>query len=164
MQIKTLTLLFCSLMIAGLCLALPTDSKQVLHINADTTTYNFKTGDKIFVGNVKVDQGTTHIRADKLITKNNQQHVISEVIATSDLGLAHYWTITKNGQPETHAYAKVIKFYPLQSNVTLEKSAKVLQGENSFQGELIHYNSNDQTVTVPRSTTAQAVIVYNPES
>lgn len=151
------------LLFSSHCLALPSDNRQVLHIYADSTNYNFKTGEKIFIGNVKVDQGSTHIQADKLITHNNPQHAINEVIATSNTGLAHYWTLTKSGQPEAHAYAKVIKFYPIQSNVTLEKSARVIQGENSFQGELIHYNSNDQTITVPRSSQAQAVIVYNPD-
>lgn len=144
-------------------LALPSDSKQRIYIYADTSYYNYKTGKNIFEGNVRVDQGTTHITADKLVTQTNQKHRLKEAVAYGKNDLAHYWTISKQSQPEIHAYAKVIKFYPIQANVTLESAARVIQGKNSFQGELIHYNSNDQTITVPRSTGARAVIIYNPD-
>jgi hypothetical protein len=33
----------------------------------------------------------------------------------------------------------------------------------SFRGELIHYNSNDQTITLPESANGQAMLVYNPD-
>lgn len=145
-------------------LALPSDSRQALHIKADSSIYNYKTGYNLFEGNVVIDQGTTHITADKLITKSDLKHKISEAIAYGDQQLAHYWTLSKQSEPEIHAYARVIKFYPSQSNVTLEKQVKVTQGENSFNGELIHYNSNDQTITVPASNKGRSVIVYNPES
>lgn len=160
--------LFClsvlTLLISPHGLALPSDSRQALHIKADSSVYNYKTGFNIFEGNVIIDQGSTHITADRLITKSDIKHKISEAIAYGDQQLAHYWTLSKESEPEIHAYARVIKFYPIQSNVTLEKQVKVTQGENSFNGELIHYNSNDQTITVPASNKGRSVIVYNPES
>ena len=143
--------------------ALPSDSLEKVYIKADASIYNYKTGYNIFEGNVKVDQGTTHITAQKLITKSNAKHKISEAIAYGNDGLAHYWTLTKQAEPEIHAYAKVIKFYPGESNVTLEKQVKITQGENSFHGELIHYNSIDQTIIVPASKEGRSVIVYNPD-
>lgn len=143
--------------------ALQEDSKEKIYIVADSTIYNYKTGVNIFIGNVKVDQGTTHIRADKLITKNNTQHKIHEAIAYGLKDLAHYWTLPKLGDPETHARAKVIKFYPIESNVTLEQNVVVVQGKNSFQGELILYNRGDQTITVPASKNGRAVLIYNPD-
>jgi lipopolysaccharide export system protein LptA len=157
-------LVLLSTLIASSSLALPSDSRQALHIKADSSIYNYNTGFNIFEGNVIIDQGTTHITADKLVTKSDLKHKISEAIAYGDQQLAHYWTLSKQSEPEIHAYAKVIKFYPAQSNVTLEKQVKVRQGENSFNGELIHYNSNDQTITVPASNKGRSVIVYNPEN
>ncbi len=143
--------------------ALESDSKEKLHIFAESGTYNYKTGVNVYEGNIKIDQGTTHLTADRLITKSNAQHKIQEAIAYGLQTLAHYWTLPKIGDPEVHAHAKIIKFYPLESNVTLEQDVHVTQGENSFQGELIHYNSNEQTITVPASKNGRAVIVYNPE-
>lgn len=143
--------------------ALPDDVKEKVHIVGDTWTYNYKTGTSQFDGNVKVDQGTTHVTADRLITKSNSKHEIQEAIAYGLQDLAHYWTIPKIGDLEIHAKAKIIKFYPITSNVTLEQDVIVTQGENSFQGQLIHYNMNDQTIAVPASKNGRAVLVYNPD-
>jgi lipopolysaccharide export system protein LptA len=63
-----------------LSLALQTDKHEKVFIAADSTTYNYKTGVNIFEGHVKIDQGTTHITADKLITKTNEQHKIKEAL------------------------------------------------------------------------------------
>ncbi|MBX3709205.1 MAG: lipopolysaccharide transport periplasmic protein LptA [Gammaproteobacteria bacterium] len=143
--------------------ALDSDSLEKLNIVADSGTYNFKTGIDVYEGHVKIDQGTTHIAADKLITKKNNQHKIQEATAYGIQELAHFWTLPKQGEPEIHAQAKIIKFYPIESNVSLEHDVHVTQGKNSFQGELVHYNSHDQTIIVPSSTNGRAIIVYNPD-
>ena len=111
-----------------------------------------------------IDQGTTHLTADRVTTKNNEQHKIKETIAYGINQPAHYWTLSKTGDPEIHAYAGIIKYYPIESNVTLEKKVSLRNGENSFQGELIHYNSSDQTITVPELTDSRAVILYKPDN
>lgn len=144
--------------------ALPEDTKEKVQIAGDKWTYNYKTGTSQFDGNVKVDQGTTHVTADRLITKSNNKHEIQEAIAYGLNDLAHYWTIPKIGDLEIHAKAKIIKFYPSTSNVTLEQDVLVTQGENSFQGQLIHYNMNDQTIAVPASKNGRAVLIYNPDA
>jgi lipopolysaccharide export system protein LptA len=143
--------------------ALQQDSKEKIYIVSDSTIYDSKTGFTIFQGHVKVDQGTTHIIADRLTTKTNPQHIVQEVIAYGGQELAHYSTLPKIGDPEIHANAKIIKFYPIDSSLTLEKNVIVTQGENSFHGELILYNRNDQTIIVPASSQGQAVLVYDPD-
>lgn len=143
--------------------ALEEDNKEKVYIVADSTLYNYKTGVNTFEGNVKVDQGTTHITADRLITKNNKQHKIREAIAYGIKTQAHYWTLPKVGDPEIHAHADIIKFYPQESNAVLEKNVVVTQGENIFQGQLILYNRNEQTITVPASNQGRSVLVYNPD-
>lgn len=142
--------------------ALKTDNADVVHIVADSSVYNYKTGENIFEGNVKIDQGTTHIVADKVVTKDNKQHKIKEAIAYGVTQLAHYWTLPKLNEPEIHAKAKIIKFYPIETNVVLEKNVILTQGENSFHGELIFYNKNNQTIVVPSAKNSRAVLVYDP--
>jgi lipopolysaccharide export system protein LptA len=144
--------------------ALRSDSSEKLYIVSDSSVYNYKTGTKIFEGHVKMDQGTTHLIADKVVTKNNAQHKIAEAIAYGYGGQkAHYWTTPNQDDPAVYADAKIIKFYPIDSNVVLEQNVIVKQGENSFQGELILYNMNNQTITVPASQSGRAVLVYNPD-
>ncbi|VVC76123.1 Lipopolysaccharide export system protein LptA [Aquicella siphonis] len=160
---STLFVMLVLLIVPALTFALDSDSQAKLHIVADSGTYNFKTGVDVYEGHVKIDQGTTHITADKLITKKNSRHKIEEATAYGMQTLAHFWTLPKLGEPEIHARAKIIKFYPLETNVSLEHDVRVIQGENSFQGEVIHYNSNEQTITLPASLNGRAVLVYNPE-
>jgi lipopolysaccharide export system protein LptA len=143
--------------------ALPEDHLQKVHIVADSGIYNYKTGINIYEGHVKIDQGSTHVTADRLITKNNKQHAIQEAIAYGIHTLAHYWTKPNVIDPEMHARAKIIKFYPIESNVALEHEAFASQGKNTFQGELIHYNSLEQIITVPATESGHAILVYNPD-
>ncbi len=151
------------LILPTLAHALPEDRLQRIHITSDSSKYNYKTGTNEFIGNVKADQGSTHLTADRLVTKSNAQHKIQEIIAYGINQRAHYWTKPKITDPEMHAKANIIKYYPQQSNISLEQVAEVKQGENSFQGELIHYNSIDQTITVPKLDKSHALIIYNPD-
>lgn len=159
-----LILIFSLLSYLSVAHALESDREEKVHIVADSGIYNYKTGVNIYEGHVKIDQGTTHVTADKLITKNNAQHKIQEAIAYGLQGKAHYWTLPNPDEKVIHAWAKIIKFYPIESNATLEKEVFVIQGENHFQGELINYNSKEQTISVPASQKGRAVLVYNPEN
>ena len=145
------------------CYALPTDSKAPIHISSDSWAYNYKTGANEYIGHVIVNQGSIHLTADRLTTKSDSNRKIQEAIAYGIKQPAHYWTLAKIGDAEMHAYANIIKFYPIQTNVTLEQHVTLKKGKNSFQGQLIHYNNNDQTITVPELSESRAVLVYNPD-
>lgn len=143
--------------------ALPTDSEQTLHVVADSSLVDYKKGTSTYEGNVKVTQGTSKVIADRLITNNNANHKIEEAIAYGIKELAEYITITKVGDPEFHAKAKIIKFYPAKSLVILEGDVDVIQGENNFHGPLIIYNIKDQIVTAPASKSGRATLVIEPD-
>lgn len=143
--------------------ALKEDRKEMLHIAASSFIGNVKTGIKIYEGDVRIDQGTTHIRADRLVTKYNKDNKMEEAIAYGYQVPAHFWTIPKIGDPELHAHARIIKFYPIDFNITLEQDVQIIQGENSFKGELVHYNNNDETILVPKTKNSRAVFIYNPD-
>lgn len=159
--------LFCFLLQAAsnACFALKSDSQKKIRIIGDYALLNYKTGINTFEGHVQVDQGTTHVSADRIQTVNNTHHEIKEVTAFGLQKLAHYWTLPNLGEHEIHAHAKIIKFFPQNSNARLEQDAIVVQGNNSFRGETILYDMNEQTVTVPPSKNGnKAVIIYDPDS
>jgi lipopolysaccharide export system protein LptA len=147
---------------ASVCMALPDDSEKSMHIVADSTLFNYKSGLNTYEGNVKVLQGETHLTADRVTTQNNEHHKITEAIAYGINQLAHYWTITQKGDPLFHADAKIIKFYPLTSLVVLQGDVVVTQGNNSFKGPEIIYNIKDQTVTSPANKKGRATIIIDP--
>jgi len=163
-KIKSSSLLLVTLIFSPLCLfALATDHKALMHIIAESSQYNYKMGETWFEGKVKVDQGTTHLTADRLITKRNAQNKIQEAIAFGLQEPAHYWTYPKNGEKILHAHAKLMKLYPLESRIVLEGDVLVTQGENRFQGQIIVYNIKLQTITVPPTKNSRATFVIETD-
>ncbi len=160
---RVLSLATITTLLPVVCFALPTDSSQPVHIASDAATYNYKTGVDVYEGHVRVDQGTTHIRADRLETKKNNEHQIVEAVAYGGKSVAHFWTLPQEKESEIHAYAVKIRFYPVLANAVLEQKVHVTQGLNSFSGEIVQYNNAEQTITVPASKNGHADIVYNPE-
>ena len=154
---------FIFLLLSTALFASQNSSDKKINIVADSQEFNYRTGVNIYEGNVKIDQGTTHLSADRVTTKNNQQHKILEAIAYGTKQLAKYTTIPKPGDPVLEAQAKIIKFYPPSETIVLEGDVIVTQGENSFHGPTIIYNMKDQTVTAPASKTGRATIIIDPD-
>ncbi len=143
--------------------SLKLERHEKLQIHADSSLLNYKNGINIYEGNVILNQGTMHLSADRLITKSNQSHQMQETIAYGLTSLAHYWTAPSQKDKELHARAKIIKFYPIEANVILQQEAILKQGENSFEGELIIYNRQSETINVPALNQSRAVLIYHPE-
>lgn len=144
---------------SSLAIALATDTEQSLHIVADTYLFDYKTGIHTYEGNVKVDQGSSHLTADRAVTKSNSQNKMEEAIAYGVKHLAEYSTIPKEGDQLFRAKAKVIKYYPSKAEIVLEGDVIVTQGKNSFNGPVIIYNIKDQTVAAPASKSGRGTIV-----
>ncbi len=143
--------------------ALQADSKEIIHILADSSLVDYKSGINVYEGNVKVDQGTTYLTAERVVTKNNAKHKIEEAIAYGSKRLAEYTTIPKEGDKLLRAQAKVIKFYPQKTTLILEGDVKVTQGENSFNGAVIIYNTKDQIISAPASKGGRSKIIIDPK-
>jgi lipopolysaccharide export system protein LptA len=142
--------------------ALPEDNTQSMHITADSTLFNYKSGFNVYEGNVSVTQGETRLTADKLTTQSNDKHKIEVAIAYGLHNPAHYWTIPKIGDAPFHARAQTIKFFPQKSNVILDGNALVTQGNNSFHGAEIIYNIKDQIVSSPATKKGRSTIIIEP--
>lgn len=146
------------------CLPATELPQQPIQISADSTFFNYKSGQNTYEGSVKLIQGTAILIADKVTTKNNAQHKLQEAIALGTTHLAEYTSITKPTDPPFVAKAKVIKFYPITSTIILEGDVLVKQGENTFQGPIIIYNTKDQTIAAPASKVGRATIVIESQA
>src|SRR5206468_4107299 len=122
------------------------------------------TGVNIYIGHVKIDQGSSHVLADRVVTKNNKDHKIGVATAYGEKTLAEYTTLPKEGDQPLDAKANVITFYPPTSTAVLTGNVIVTQGENNFKGPIIVYNIKDQVVHVPPSQNGQATIIIDPKS
>jgi lipopolysaccharide export system protein LptA len=144
--------------------ALPNDGEKPMKIVADASLFNYKTGIDTYEGNVKVDQGTTHLIADKLVTEKNEHHKIISAIAYGTHHLAELTTLPSVDAKILHAKSNIIKFYPSTSILVLEDNVMVTQGENSFHGSLIIYNMKEQMVAAPASKNGRATIVIDAKT
>ncbi len=154
--------LFLFLILAYRISALPEDQKALMHIISDSSQYNYRNRETCFEGQVKINQGSAHLEADRVITKRNVQNKIQEALAYGLQQPVHYWTQPKKGEPILHAYAQLMKLYPLESRIVLEGNVHLSQGKNRFQGQIIVYNIKMQTIIVPPTKNSRATFVIEP--
>lgn len=143
--------------------AMPDDRKQIAHLAADSVDLNQATHKGEYRGNVRFDQGTTHLRAERAVTEGNDQNKLTLAIAFgSARDAAHYWEQTATDKPLLHAYAREIRYYPERHLIELLGDARVIQGNDSFQADRIRYDTVQQHVMAQGSGKARTQIIFHP--
>jgi lipopolysaccharide transport protein LptA len=158
-----LTFIFAMLSLsAQAAYALNSDREQVLHASSSSAEINQQTGIAVYLDHVVAIQGTTTLLADKVITKQDKQHQLIEVIAYGNPAV--YKTIPEVGKAELTATALEIHFFPQQHYVQLIQDAIVIQDGNRYAAPLINYNTETQTVNSPTSNQGHTTIVLMPNT
>lgn len=161
--------LFIALLLALICFmkpaqAMPEDKDKQMELSADSADLNQQTHRGEFVGNVQLDQGTTHLRATKAITEGSPQNKLVAAVALGDAqSQAHYWTQTAADKPLLHAYADTIRYYPDKHLIQLIGNARVEQGNNSFVAPQITYDTLKQHVLSSNDGKQRTTIILHPE-
>lgn len=152
------------LSITGLVYSMPDDREKVVELSADYADLSQETHRGEYQGHVTFDQGTTHLRADKAITEGNRQNKLTLAMALGSIkDQAHYWTQTSPQKPLLHAYADKIRYYPEKHLVELIGNAKITQGDNSFSGPKISYDTVKQHVISKGDAKNKTIIIIHPE-
>ena len=142
-----------------------TDNQQPMELRSDRADINQSKGIGTYTGNIEFDQGSTHIRAHKAITKTDKDNKLLEaIIYGNEHSPAHYWSQIEKDKPAVHAYANSIKYYPKTDIIELDGNAHVEQGENIFAAPHIEYNIEKQHVVSSKSDTdnQRTVIIFHP--
>lgn len=134
-----------------------------LSIEAAQSQYDYKTGKAVFLGNVIIKQDGMTLTADKVITQNNSQHQIQHLFAFGEKNLAHYTQLSQNKNSTLEASARIIRYFPINKLIILEKTANVAQDKNHFSGDIIHYNQAEQSITIPPKSKGSASLIYHPK-
>lgn len=144
--------------------ALPDDQDKILTLSADRADLSQTSHRGEFIGNVELDQGTTHLRAAKATTMADNQNTLIEAIAKGNAkAQAHYWSLTAPNKPLLHAYANSIYYYPQKHLIKLIGNAKVSQGKHSFTAPEIIYDTVKQHVVTKASENQRTLITLYPE-
>lgn len=155
--------------IIGLCMicptlasALPQDKEATVYLHAGSASINQTTHTGTYTGHVALDQGTTHLRADTAETKTNEKNQLIFAIAKGNATrLAHVWTRSSTDKPPIHAYADIIRYYPIEHRVELTGHARVTQGENAFKAPHMIYDTLTQHVVTKPQGRERTTIIFN---
>lgn len=146
---------------ASFCL--PDDKEKTAQLSANSADLNQDVHQGIFLGDVQFDQGTTHLRADKVVTKGNQKNqLISAIAYGNKQDPAHYWTQSTLNKPPVHAYALEIYYYPERHFIKLVGNAQVIQGENMITAAHITYDTLKQHVVALNDGQQRTTIMFLP--
>ncbi len=144
--------------------SLPNDNQAVVEVRADSADINQETHKGIFINQVELDQGTTHLRANKATTEGNAKNqLIKATIFGDKIQQAHYWELVAEDKPVVHAYADIIDYFPEKHLIKLTGHARVEQGRNSFSAPIIVYDTLHHHVITEAKPGEKTVIIYHPE-
>ena len=143
--------------------ALPTDRAQVMQLRAGSADINQQSHRGVYTDHVQLDQGSTHITAAMAITEGNTKNeLIKAIIQGNASTQAHYWTLTDTKKPIMHAYADTIYYYPQRHRIELVGHALVKQGDDSFSGPNICYDTQSQHVISKGDSQHQTLLIFHP--
>ncbi len=146
--------------------ALPEDNLAVLEMSAGNAMFDQKKHCGVFTDEVALDQGSTHIRAQRINTETDEKNqLVKALIFGEKKALAHYWTTVSKEKPTFHAYAERIEYHPHDHVIKLIGQARIEQGENSFAAATIDYNTETQTVLTDNSQQKheRTLIIFHSE-
>jgi lipopolysaccharide export system protein LptA len=136
---RHLFFIVCFLMFPLSSFCLPSDKNKPMSIAADQSKVDYKNGITTDIGDVSIDQGTSHASGNKLIVyRDNQGHSIKEITLWGNL--AHYNTLLDVNKPTLYTQAKIIKYFPERQFIILEGSATATRGANSVSGHRLTYD------------------------
>lgn len=146
------SLIFCGLLYISNAQALDSDKNAPVTINADTTSIDFRTGQRVLTGNVEITQGTLNIRANKVVLIYKGDDI--------DTATAHGKPVKFKQMPEgqtvmVHGEGKTLKLKQAKNLITLTENAKITQGSNTITGRVIYYNTQTSKMTVKGQSSAK---------
>lgn len=123
--------------------ALPDDRDQPIRIEADEALRDERQGFTRYEGNVKMDQGSLHIEADR-ITVFHDQREADRIIAEGNPA-----SLQQQPEPDkglVKAQARKIEYFKAEDRVRLSENANIEQEGSIVTGDSIDYYIAEQLV------------------
>lgn len=127
------------------------------HVKSDSGDLNYKTGVGTYIGHVTIIRGPAQLEANKAITYLDKNRKLQKAMAFGNP--AHLWQKAAGQDPEFHAYAQQIEFYPNQNLLILIGNGKIVHENNTLQAPYITYNIQSQTLTTQPSKIERTTII-----
>lgn len=141
--------------------ALPEDTQQEIRIASDKAFLDKPKGELVYTGNVRLNQGTLKIEADK-VTIIRDETGLKQVVAEGKP--ARYEQVLNKDQEKTKAYGETIIYITESKQLTLLNNAGLQKQGNEFSGERIVYLIDQQKVKAESPQEDQRIrMVIQPE-
>ena len=137
--------------VTSLVLALPEDKKQPIEIEAQSVVVDETTGFNEFSGNVEVRQGSLLLLAELIQVQTNNEEVVSMIAKGSLEKPAKYIQSQENQARFIEATATLITYDVNAGMIFLVGNARLVQGFDSFSGNTLNYDINNDKVVVKGS-------------
>ena len=137
--------------VASLVLALPEDKKQPIEIEAQSVIVDETTGFSEFSGNAEVRQGSLLLLAELIQVQTNNDEVVSMTAKGSLEKPAKYVQSQENQARFIEASATLITYDVNAGMIFLVGNARLVQGFDSFSGNTLNYDINNDKVVVKGS-------------
>ncbi len=138
-------------LLSSLAIALPEDAEQPIEIEAETVTVNESTGFNEFTGNAVVRQGSLVLLAEVVQVQTNDDGVVSMIANGSKEKPAKYSQSQTSQTRSIEASAILITYDVKKGMIHLAGDAYLLQGFDSFSGETLDYDIDNDKVLVKGS-------------
>ncbi len=138
--LKTKAILITALLVAAngqYAHALSNDRDQAADITADDVEIDFKTGKRVFIGNVRIVQGSLKIKADKLVADYQNGQLNN---ATAYGNPAKFRQRADGKATDDEGEGREIYVNARENSIDLRQQAKLRQGGQVANGNHIYYN------------------------
>ena len=137
--------------VTSLVLALPEDAKQPIEIEAQSVVVDETTGLNKFSGNAEVRHGSLLLFAELIQVQTDNEEVVSMIAKGSLEKPAKYIQSQENQARFVEATATKITYDVNAGMIFLVGNARLVQGFDSFSGNTLNYDINNDKVVVKGS-------------
>ena len=137
--------------VASLVLALPEDTKQPIEIEAQSVVVDETTGFNEFSGDAEVRQGSLLLLAELIQVQTENEEVVTVLAMGSLEKPAKYIQSQENQSRFVEATATLITYDVDGGMIFLVGNAHLIQGFDSFSGNRLTYDINNDKVVVKGS-------------
>tara|TARA_B100000795_G_C22751366_1_gene419570 strand:- start:146 stop:631 length:486 start_codon:yes stop_codon:yes gene_type:complete len=132
--------------------ALSEDAQQPIEIEADSVIVDEISGFNEFSGNAEVKQGSLFMTAELIEVQTNEDGVETmRATGTTDKP-AKYIQTQENQERFIEATAIIIIYDVIEGMIFLDGSAHLIQGFDSFSGDKLNYDIDNDKVIVESSS------------
>ena len=137
--------------VTSLVLALPEDTKQPIEIEAQSVAVDETTGFNEFSGDAEVRQGSLLLLAELIQVQTENEEVVTVLAKGSLEEPAKYIQSQENQARFVEATATLITYDVDEGMIFLVGNAHLIQGFDSFSGDRLSYDINNDRVVVKGS-------------